>query len=33
MQADAISEIGGSCDVYFVNGSSVEIPSKPQHEV
>lgn len=33
MQADAISGISGSCDVYFVNGSSVEILSKSQHEV
>lgn len=33
MQANAISEVSGSCDVYFVNGDSVEILSKPQHEV
>lgn len=33
MQADAISEISGSCDVYFVYGDSVEILSKSQYEV
>lgn len=32
MQANAISEISGSCDVYFVNGDSVEMLSKPQQE-
>lgn len=33
MQADAIGEISGSCDIYFINGNTVEIISKPQHEV